>query len=86
MIDSNAGSDAEEAIDLFEEPDGYYKPSPEPTFESFTRTNATNSYFSSTWTLLSVVQRPSIYGWLDSIHYGRIIFGMHQKSWLIIST
>lgn len=86
MTDSNAGSDAEEAIDLFEEPDGYYRPSPEPTFASFTRTNATNSYCFPTRTLLSVVQQPSTYGWLDSIHYGRIIFGMHPKSWLIILT
>ena len=38
------GSDSEELIDLFPEPEGYYKPPPEPTTVSFTRENANNQY------------------------------------------
>ena len=35
---------SEELIDLFPEPQGYYKPPPEPTTVFFTRKNANKQY------------------------------------------
>jgi hypothetical protein len=42
----NGDSDSEEFMNLFPEPEGYYKPLPEPTTESFTQKNAKNPYSS----------------------------------------
>jgi len=36
------GSDTEDIGDLFPEPEGYYQPEPEPTFETFDRKHAKN--------------------------------------------
>lgn len=41
----NGESDSEEFTNLFPEPEGYYKPPPEPTTVSITRKNARNPYF-----------------------------------------
>ena len=40
----NGESDSEELIDLFPEPEGYYKPPPKPTSVVFTRKHAHNPY------------------------------------------
>jgi nicotinamide N-methyltransferase len=40
----NGESDSEELIDLFPEPEGYYKPPPEPTSVTFHRKQASNPY------------------------------------------
>ena len=41
----NGEPDSEELIDLFPEPEDYYKPPPEPTSVAFTRQHAKNPYF-----------------------------------------
>jgi hypothetical protein len=40
----NIDSDSEELTSLFPEPEGYYKPPPEPTSVTFTRKNAKNLF------------------------------------------
>lgn len=42
MREEEDGSDAEELGDLFPDPEGYYQPDPEPTFETVIREHAEN--------------------------------------------
>ena len=44
MVDSRDDSDSEEQIDLFPDPEGYYKPRRQPTSISFTRKFASAPY------------------------------------------
>src|SRR5271154_2896165 len=44
MVDSRDDSDSEEQIGLFPDPEGYYKPRPQPTSISFTRNFASAPY------------------------------------------
>jgi EEF1A N-terminal glycine/lysine methyltransferase len=44
MANSNGDSDSDELGDLFPDPEGYYKPPPQPTTVSFSRKHAQNQY------------------------------------------
>jgi nicotinamide N-methyltransferase len=44
MTNSNEDSDSEGLGDLFPEPEGYYKPPPQPTTVTFSRKHAQNKY------------------------------------------
>jgi len=43
--ETDTESETEELGDLFPEPEGYYKPPPQPTSVSFTRKHAQTGYF-----------------------------------------
>lgn len=80
MAEGSDVSDTEELGHLFPEPEGYYKPPPEPTKAVFTRTKATNPYAHSSPEALIPGHQRSSCDWLDSIRYGLIICGMPEKS------